>query len=258
MIEKGEVFNSNDLVYGSVEKLEGRVFANAIAWNLSFNWENLEAAMNTFGPAILKVRELQGCVVECGVGFGRSALIIQTLLHFNNVDAPLYLLDSFEGFPEPTEEDSSISEFEDQIENEWAQKGRWNYVDTEHIGEILSASLGGYRNREGESNQVSIIKGFFEDTITEDLIEDIRANGGIKLMHLDADLYSSYKVCLERLWDLVVPGGIIILDESDKRSQLKWPGAKKAIREFFGSEEVKDRIESLVDLRGKEWIRKIS
>lgn len=44
------------------------------------------------------------------------------------------------------------------------------------------------------------------------------------------DLYQSYKTCLEHLFPKVVSGGIVLFDEYDTPN---WPGAKKAIDEYF-------------------------
>jgi len=49
---------------------------------------------------------------------------------------------------------------------------------------------------------------------------------------------------LEELYPKVVPGGIILFDEYDKDADLvKWPGAKRAVDEFFGNEVKKIRID---------------
>jgi hypothetical protein len=48
----------------------------------------------------------------------------------------------------------------------------------------------------------------------------------IALLRLDGDLYESTKVCLEHLYPLVSPGGIVIVDD--------WalPGCRKAVQEY--------------------------
>ena len=55
-------------------------------------------------------------------------------------------------------------------------------------------------------------------------------NKKIFFLHLDVDLYSSYKICLEKLWNNVIKGGIVCFDEY---SDPKWPGAKEAVDEFL-------------------------
>lgn len=54
--------------------------------------------------------------------------------------------------------------------------------------------------------------------------------GAIALLHLDVDLYESYKTALDWLWPFVSPGGIVTFDEY--RSEA-FPGATRAIDEFL-------------------------
>jgi predicted O-methyltransferase YrrM len=51
----------------------------------------------------------------------------------------------------------------------------------------------------------------------------------ISLLHIDADNYNPTKICLEQLWDKMVPGGIVIVDFHDSWAT----GAEKATKDFF-------------------------
>ena len=48
------------------------------------------------------------------------------------------------------------------------------------------------------------------------------------LLRLDADIYEPTKYCLNELYDLVSPGGIIIIDDYGA-----WKGCNRAVYEFF-------------------------
>ena len=61
-------------------------------------------------------------------------------------------------------------------------------------------------------------------------------------LHLDVDLYSSYKICLENLWENVIDGGIVLFDEYHDK---KWPDAKYAIDEFFNKKDIKIEVDEL-------------
>ena len=75
-----------------------------------------------------------------------------------------------------------------------------------------------------------VTKGYFEDTLPSSKVEKIA------LLHLDVDLYGSYKTCLNELYHKVVPGGVILFDEyKQKDTQQVFPGAAKAIDEFFAN-----------------------
>ena len=49
------------------------------------------------------------------------------------------------------------------------------------------------------------------------------------LLHLDCDLYDSYKTCLNELYHKVSKGGVILIDEY---KHPNWPEPQKAIDEF--------------------------
>ena len=76
------------------------------------------------------------------------------------------------------------------------------------------------------NTEVEVVKGYFEETIPTSY-----GSEPIAMLHLDCDLYNSYKVCLEGLYDKVAPGGLILFDEYQKTKN--WPGASKAIDNFF-------------------------
>jgi hypothetical protein len=60
-------------------------------------------------------------------------------------------------------------------------------------------------------------------------------------VHLDCDLYGSYRDCLEFFYPRLSDGGIVLLDEYD---DPPWPGCNKAVDEFLaGKPERLQRIE---------------
>jgi len=70
--------------------------------------------------------------------------------------------------------------------------------------------------------RVRIVPGWFEETFPTVSI------ARIALLNIDADWYTSVKLCLETFYDLVVPGGFISIDDYGH-----WPGCRKAVDEFF-------------------------
>jgi hypothetical protein len=73
------------------------------------------------------------------------------------------------------------------------------------------------------AERVRLVKGPFHETLAS-------YEGRIALLHLDCDLYESYRIALETLYRKVQPGGMVLFDEYDDE---RWPGARKAIDEFF-------------------------
>jgi O-methyltransferase len=143
-----------------------------------------------------------------------------------------YLLDSFQGFPDISEKDS-------KLEATGKLKG-YLKVAKQDVVDIC--------NRLGVLNNVEIIEGYFNETIpkTKDKI------GNIAVLRLDGDLYSSTKEVLDMLYDSVVPGGYIIIDDYDD-----FDGCRLAVHEFLGEKHISTEIYNYPS-EGKAFFRKTS
>jgi len=183
-------------------------------------------SFSTLQRAINAIDQFDGAVIECGVYRGRTLLGMAHLLRRRGIGAKVFGLDSFEGFPEPTAKDAYGD-------------GRFHFMAQEgYFGDVSFAELSRRISRLGFCNQVVLLKGFFEDTLPH------LANERFTLVHLDCDLYESYKVCLEFLYNRVLPGGYIVFDEYDD-PETEFPGAKRAIDEFFADKP--EQIQSFAE-----------
>jgi len=221
---------------------------------LTTNTSNLSHFLYRFFPKYLKVSALKGAVVECGVGYGRSALLLVQCAEILEDKCNFFFFDSFQGFPELTSEDKN-----QPGQTSCASKGEWNYIQPNDLAGFIAMSFGvGHNDKVAQEalRRTFIIKGFLEDSLTDQCIGKINAVGGIKFLHLDVDLYSAYKTCLERLYDLVVPGGVVCFDEYHPNSLKKFPGSKRAIDEFFVSRGI-DPNRIMLDAIGKAYYYKI-
>lgn len=159
-----------------------------------------------------RIPTVPGSVVECGVGRGRSFLQFAYLISTENTNRSLWGFDSFEGFPEPVQEDISVRN---------PKKGEWRGTSPDDIREILRvAGLG----RDFIEHHVTLVPGFFSDSLSK------YDGKPIAFLHVDADLYESYRDVLETLVPYVSNNGIILFDEYGHE---KWPGATKAVDEFL-------------------------
>ena len=160
----------------------------------------------------LNFNKIQGDFVECGSWNGGSGAIISSLI----VDRKVWLLDSWEGMPEAGVEDIKV-----KSKKVIGEKGM-------ALSSFEKANLLLFKKLKLNPHKVSLIKGWFEDTIPtlKDKIEKI------SLLHLDCDWYESVKFCLENLYDKVMPGGYVIIDDYGS-----WSGSKKAIDEFLRERE---------------------
>ncbi len=162
---------------------------------------------------------IKGDIVECGVGYGKSLLILSSLLSVSKINKKIFAFDSFEGFPEP-------SDFDKNVRN--PLKGEWGGTSTNLIMTLLRESK--LVNNILVKERVELVKGFFDATLPK-YKEKISS---IALLHLDGDLYNSYKIPLNNIWEMVPIGGIIIFDEY---RHPKWPGATLAVDEFFNGKD---------------------
>ena len=162
------------------------------------------------------IENVEGDIVECGVGYGNSLFKLCYLAYYEGRGRKVYGFDSFKGFPEPSSEDRSPRN---------PQKGQWNVSTANGIYRLLADP----RNFKQEfvRKNVILIEGFFEESLGK------YDGKSVAFLHLDVDLYRSYKVTLEHFWPLVAEGGAVLLDEY-KNAQVKYPGASKAIDNFFG------------------------
>jgi O-methyltransferase len=165
----------------------------------------------------LVTKDIPGDIVECGVGGGYSFLFLAHTIHIHHLPKYLWGFDSFEGFPEPTDEDTSYRN---------VRKGE----HTHHRQQVETMIRNHLNDELFFRSKLSLIKGLFENTLH---IHE----GHISLLHLDVDLYLSYKVCLETLYPKVSPGGIVIFDEYHREGAV-FPGAAKAIDEYFADKDV--------------------
>ena len=164
------------------------------------------------------VKDVEGDIVECGVGFGHSFYRLCCLAYYEGKDRKIIGFDSFQGFPEPTPEDISPRN---------SMKGEWNVGSIKTIEQLIIE--GGEFSLTFYQNNVKLVNGFFEESLKK---FDGRP---IALLHLDVDLYQSYKVTLEHFWPFIQKGGVVLFDEYKQPDVIKFfPGAPKAIDEFFG------------------------
>jgi predicted O-methyltransferase YrrM len=150
--------------------------------------------------------DIHGAVVECGTARGGSGALMGLTLESLGARRDLWLFDTFEGLPPPSAADP---------DRELAEL----YVGDFRGGEEEVRAL---LERLGVGESAHTVKGLFQDTLPA------VDTGPIAVLHLDGDWYDSVRVCLDHLYDLVSPGGLIQIDDYGY-----WEGARKAVDEFL-------------------------
>ncbi|MBU1083887.1 MAG: TylF/MycF family methyltransferase [Candidatus Omnitrophica bacterium] len=161
---------------------------------------------------------IKGSFVELGVARGGcAALMAGIAFEQGDLNRQMWLFDSFEGLPDPTQDDYQSGE--DGTGDHVRPLSRGECLGT--LEEVKDLFLNKCRFPE---DKVFFVKGWFQDTLPLKGKEV----GDIAVLRIDGDWYESTKCCLEQLYDRVVSGGAVIID--DYQSCY---GCKKAVDEFL-------------------------
>lgn len=167
-------------------------------------------------------KQIRGALVECGVWRGGCS----ALMAWVGRPRKSWLFDSFEGLPQPGPLDGlEATEFAGKV-----------IASEENAREVL-AKVG---------VDAEIRKGWFDSTVPA----ASREIGPIAVLRLDGDWYESTKVCLENLYDLVSPGGVVIIDDYDR-----WPGCRAAVAEFMAKRGTTPRLTPISAGGGRQFIK---
>lgn len=173
----------------------------------------------------VQVRGVPGCLVELGVAQGGCAALMRAAADLDGPARRLWLFDSYEGLPEPSEADLL------------------NGATGDHIRPLPKGScLGTYDDVAAylfdelrlDREAITMVKGWFDTTVPANR----RALGTIAVLRIDADWYDSVKACLDGLYDQVSAGGIVIVDDYGTCF-----GARRAVDEFLVARGIEPALE---------------
>jgi hypothetical protein len=168
--------------------------------------------------AYIERRRLPGALVECGVWRGGgSAMMALANLTEGAERRVVHLFDSFEGMPAPSAELDG-AEAQRLMDVATAQGVACNAAAPEDALQLI-VDRAGYPEA-----FVHVHKGWFQDTLPA-AREGI---GPIALLRIDGDWYDSTRVVFEQLYDLVAPGGVVVIDDYGH-----FEGCRRATDEFL-------------------------
>ena len=176
-------------------------------------------------------KESTAAFVECGVARG-GCLALMTYL--SNSNKSVWGFDSFEAMPPLSEEDVAEADAAFKPE-EWVGVVCGTEEQLHHTFDVLGLSR----------ERVQLRKGWFDDTLVPNR-EDI---GPIAVLRLDNDWYASTRFCLETLYDQVISGGAVIIDDYGL-----YQGCRRAVDEFRQCREIRS---PMVKTNGSEhyWVK---
>ena len=190
---------------------------------------------------LTRLDDLQGCVesivrdgvagdvIEAGVWRGGASILIRAVLDSLGDDRPLWLADSFEGFPEPDEETFPADSERDLSRFDFLS------VPVEEVRENFA--------RLGLDDNLRFVPGFFDETMPT-----LRGRSW-SLVRLDSDTYESTQVALDSLYPGLAAGGYLIVDDYHLL-----PECKRAVDDFRTRHEIAEPLES-IDWNGVRWRR---
>jgi len=182
---------------------------------------------------------IPGAFVECGVWKGGAmGLMALANLHSGNERRHLHLFDAFQDICEP---DSSV-------DGERAMREVKEFTKGASLGEGRLQPMTGFYDSLGGAGALDDSRKLLEETINypsemidyhvgwfqDTLPNEHEGIGDIAILRLDGDWYASTKVCLEYLFDKVVKGGVIIVDDYGA-----YEGCRKAVDEYLNSNSIK-------------------
>jgi O-methyltransferase len=137
----------------------------------------------------------------------------------------IWLYDTFEGMPPPGAHDRNLRGENAEgllaaTPREVGAPGVWAWATLDDVRANLEGT--GY-----PPEMIRYVAGRVEDTIP------LHAPEHLALLRLDTDWYKSTRHELEHLWDRLVPGGVLLIDDYGH-----WEGARRAVDEFFAQRPV--------------------
>ena len=158
-----------------------------------------------------------GAVVECGVWRGGSMhAMARAFDAVGEHERELYLFDTYEGMTEPGPKDRrGDGRQAAELMASYGKTSRiWAYASLEDV-------QAGFRQVPYPQDKVHFVKGPVEQTIPAEAPERIA------VLRLDTDWYDSTAHELAHLYDRLVPGGVLLLDDYGW-----WQGSREAVDEF--------------------------
>ena len=196
---------------------------------------------------------IPGSFVECGVWKGGSVgLMALANLQHGRQRRPLHLFDAFQDICEPDAKVDGSRALDDvrrfapgggtggtlqPLTGFYDQFGGPGTLDGNR--ELLERRIG------YDPAMIHYHVGWFQDTVPR----DAAACGEIALLRLDGDWHASTKICLEHLYERVVPRGVVIIDDYGT-----YEGCRKAVDDYLSMKGIKVLLNH-VDADCRYWIK---
>ncbi len=162
----------------------------------------------------------RGAIVECGTWRGGMAAGLAVI---GGSARDYFFFDSFAGLPPATAADGAHA-------RQWQQQR-----DGTIYNDNCTASEAEFMTTIGRvrlpAEHLHVYKGFFEATFPTVEVP------AIAVLRLDADWYESTLLCLEKFWDRLLTGALVLVDD-----YYAWEGCRKAVHDFLARRQAAEAI----------------
>jgi O-methyltransferase len=159
--------------------------------------------------------KLEGDMCECGCYHGGMSSIMGYVCQKNNKEKKIFLYDSFEGIPFPTIEDTIVPGHPKGVS--FTGELKTTGVSVANIPTLLKV----LEFSEFPMENYIVTIGWVQNSLP---LTSMNINK-LSFLRIDVDLYAPTKLCLQTLYDKVVPGGYVLVHDM-------LPGCLQAIKEF--------------------------
>ena len=157
---------------------------------------------------ITNTAEVPGSILEVGCAWGATTVFLNRHIDELGLDVDYYAVDTFDGFTD------------DDIRTEHERGRRYSYDTAFHANSKV------WFDRTMRRNNIARVTSFRADAATF----DYKKLAPFRLVLIDVDLHRPVLKALEAIYDLVSPGGTIIIDDCMEGGE--WGGAYEAFLEF--------------------------
>lgn len=189
-----------------------------------------EPRLRQLRECCIRLRHTRAAFVECGVAKGGCLALMARDAGPRNA---VWGFDSFEPLPPLTAGDDGSGQ---------------DWVGVRCCGDEGQAAVATtFRIAGLDPACARVVPGWYEDTLPVHRA----AIGPIAVLRLDSDWYAATRFTLEQLYDQVIPGGFILLDDYGV-----WAGCRNAVDEFRRERDITSPMRTLPnDAYGAYWVK---
>lgn len=174
-------------------------------------------------------RGLSGDFAEIGVWRGGAGIFLRAIVRaFDDRRRKIWLADSFQGLPQPDAERYPADQNDEH----------WKVADLAVPLEAVKQNFDRYGLLD---DQDQFLVGWFRDTLPTAPIKRL------SLLHLDCDMYESTILALRNLYQVITPGGYVVVDDYGAI-----PACRQAVTDFRIERQIQSALRE-IDWTGVFW-----